>query len=69
MFEAVGSVTCVLHSVAGDELGFPHDLGALHHALGPGARRRQDVVSLSLHLAQELLAFAQEPAGLAQLVG
>ena len=58
-----------LHHLAGPLLGGPHDLGALHHPLGPHPRRLEQLVGLAAGLGDELLALLEHPAGLAQLVG
>ena len=58
-----------LHDVAGTLLGRPDDLGALHHPFGLATCRFEQFVGFAAGLGDELLAFLQHPAGLAQLVG
>ena len=61
---AAGLVVGPLDDLAGPQLGGPDHLGALHHALGLGPRRVEDVVALAARLGEELLALLQQPPGL-----
>ena len=64
-----GLVVGVVEDALGHRVGLADDLGALHHALGLGPHLLHQRLGLPGALGQELLALAQEPAGLAQLVG
>jgi hypothetical protein len=44
-----------------DAPGLAHHLGALHHALGSHPARLDDVVGLPASLAEEFLAFLEQP--------
>ena len=67
--EPAGLFAGVVEDPLGHVVGLADDLGPLHHALGLGPYLFQEDVGLPLARGQELVAFAQQPAGLAQFVG
>ncbi len=64
-----GLLAGVVEDALGDLVGLADDLGPLHHALGLGPHVVEKHVGLALARGQELVALAQQPPRLAQLVG